>query len=456
MNSPLNRRQFVKNLSLGAAGLAAAQPFAFSSTSKKKKPNVLLIFTDDHGSIDINTYGAKDLITPSLDRLAKEGTRFMQFYAAAPVCSPSRAALMTGRYPQRAQLAGNAPSQKGGAGMPTEQITIAETLKDAGYKTGHIGKWHMGYTEETMPNAQGFDYSFGHMGGCIDNYSHFFYWSGPNVHDLWRNGEEVWYDGDFFGDLMVDECKQFISKHQDEPFFLYWAINFPHYPLQGIEKWRKKYEHLEYPRSDYAAFVSTMDEMIGKVLDHLDEVGLAEDTIVIFQSDHGHSTEVRTGGGGGDAGPYRGAKFSLFEGGIRVPAIIRYPEVVPSNAVRDQLATGCDWYPTILDLCGVDLPDHKIDGKSIKPIIRSAESPTPHDVFHWKTGRDQWAVREGNWKLIGNPRDTSNQAEITEEDKLFLVNLEEDVSEMTNMAGDHPDMVKKLQKLHEEWEKSLQ
>ncbi len=444
-----NRRTFMKNLGLGSAALALSGTHTHEAQAKRK-PNVILIFTDDQGSIDLNTYGAKDLITPHLDKLAQEGTRFTQFYAASPVCSPSRAALLTGRYPQRAGLSNNASSQKGIDGMPGEQVTIAEMMKAAGYATGHIGKWHIGYTPQTMPNAQGFEYSFGHMGGCIDNYSHFFYWNGPNRHDLWRNGEEVWYDGEFFGDLMVDECNQFISAHRDEPFFLYWAINFPHYPLQGTDRWREEYDNLQYPRSDYAAFVSTMDDMIGRVLDHLDEQGLTEDTIIIFQADHGHSTEERTGGGGGNAGPYRGAKFSLFEGGIRVPAIIRYPGVVPANAVRDQLVTGCDWYPTILELCGIEEPKHKIDGKSIASVIQSDEE-SPHDIFHWQTGRNQWAVRQGDWKLIGNPRDTSNQAEITKDDQLFLVNLNEDISEMTNIAKKHPDKVNELKSLHEKW-----
>ncbi|MBZ0257711.1 sulfatase-like hydrolase/transferase [bacterium] len=423
--------------------------------SANKKTNVVLILADDLGSIDLNIYGAKDLITPNLDALAKRGTRFTQFYSAAPVCSPSRAGLMTGRCPQRAGLSGNASSSKGHAGMPTEQITIAEMMKDAGYATGHVGKWHMGYTPETMPNGQGFDDSFGHMGGCIDNYSHFFYWNGPNRHDLWRNGEEVWYDGQYFGDLMVDECKEFISENKDEPFFLYWAINFPHYPLQGKEKWRKKYAHMEYPRKEYAAFVSTMDEMIGEVLGHLDSLGLTEDTIIIFQSDHGHSTEIRTGGGGGNAGPYRGAKFSLFEGGIRVPAIISWPGHIEENVVREQLATGCDWFPTIQELCGIQPDAHKIDGKSVVPILKSADAPTQHDEFYWQTGKDSWAVRQGDWKLLGNPVDTSNKAEITADDKLFLSNLSQDVTEMTNLAKEHPDIVKRMVGLHEAWIKEV-
>ncbi len=454
MKTTQSRRQFIQAAGLGGAALLSGANNQ-SASSAQRKPNVILIFTDDHGSIDLNSYGAKDLMTPNLDNLAKRGTRFNQFYAAAPVCSPSRAALMTGRYPQRAGLAGNASSSKGNAGMPSEQITIAEMMKEAGYATGHVGKWHMGYTPETMPNGQGFDESFGHMGGCIDNYSHFFYWNGPNRHDLWRNGEEVWRDGEFFGDLMVDECKTFISNKKDEPFFLYWAINFPHYPLQGTDKWRKRYQHLEYPRSDYAAFVSTMDEMIGEVIDHVDEIGLREDTIIIFQSDHGHSTETRTGGGGGEAGPYRGAKFSLFEGGIRVPAIISWPGHIEENALRGQMATGCDWFPTIQDLCEIKPATHKIDGKSLTAVLKSSDEKSQHDVFHWATGKNSWAVRKGDWKLLGNPRDTSNKAKITEDDKLFLSNLSQDVSEMTNLAKKHPDVVKHLVQLHESWAKEV-
>ncbi len=217
-----SRRGFIKLLGIAAAGCTLSGCAEAMETagvpSDGRRPNVVLIFTDDQGTIDVNCFGAKDLYTPNLDGLARRGTRFTQFYVAAPVCSPSRAALLTGRFPQRAQLAGNTSSQKGKPGMPTEQITIAELMKSAGYATGHVGKWHLGYTAETMPNGQGFDYSFGHTGGGIDNYSHYFYWSGPNLHDLWQNGKEVWRDGEFFGDLMAEECTKFIEKNKDRPF----------------------------------------------------------------------------------------------------------------------------------------------------------------------------------------------------------------------------------------------
>ncbi|MBP85454.1 MAG: sulfatase [Planctomycetaceae bacterium] len=430
---------------------------AFSSiVFADRKPNVILIYTDDQGSIDVNCYGATDLVTPNMDALADRGVRFTQFYSAAPVCSPSRAALLTGRYPQRAGLATNAGSAKGATGMPAEQVTIAEMMKAAGYVTGHVGKWHLGYIPETMPNGQGFDYSFGHMGGCIDNYSHFFYWNGPNRHDLWRNGEEIWADGKFFPDLMVAEASRFVEQNKDKPFFLYWPINTPHYPLQGTSKWRQKYADLPVPRRMYNAFVSTTDEKIGELLAKVDQLGLTDDTIVIFQSDHGHSTEERTFGGGGSAGPYRGAKFSLFEGGIRVPAIISYPRKLPQGEVREQLAVSVDWMPTIANLCGAEIPKRKLDGASLLNVIQDNEAKSPHTTFYWQSGRGlgrnpQWAVRDGDWKLIGNPNDTSKKARITNNDARFLVHLAEDLGEMKNVASQHPDIVQRLEKLHDAW-----
>lgn len=428
--------------------------------AQSDRPNVIFIYTDDQGSVDMGAYGATDLVTPHMDALAARGVRFTQFYAPAPVCSPSRAALLTGRYNLRAGVPGNVSSLKGQAGMPTEQITLAEVLGEAGYATAHIGKWHLGYTPETMPNGQGFDHSFGHMGGCIDNYSHFFYWNGPNRHDLWRNGEEVHEAGRFFPDLMVEEASQWMAEHQDEPFFIYFALNAPHYPLQGSAKWLKYYKEkgVPYPRDLYAAFVSTMDESIGALMASVDELGLREETIVIFQSDHGHSMEERTHSGGGSAGPYRGAKFSMFEGGIRVPTIISWPGHIPEGETRNQMGHGCDWFPTVMELCGVERGGLDLDGESLTEVIDSADAPSPHDVAHWQVGRSrlsQWAVRQGPWKLIGNPRDASNKAPLTDDDKLFLVNLEQDVSELENLAPAYPEKVQALLTLHEDWRAAI-
>ena len=413
------------------------------------RPNVLLIYTDDQGSLDANCYGSKDLTTPTLDHLAATGLRFTQMCAPSAICSSSRAGLLTGRFPARAGVPGNVSSSKGHAGMPPEQVTLAEAFRDAGYATGHIGKWHLGYDEATMPNGQGFDSSFGHMGGCIDNYSHFFYWQGPNRHDLWRNGKEIWMDGQFFPDLMVQECREFLTKKRTQPFFLYWAINVPHYPMQGTEKWRQHYAHLPAPRRMYAEFVSTMDEKIGEVLAQLDQLGLRDNTIIVVQSDHGHSTEERAFFGGGNAGPYRGAKGGLFEGGLRVPSFISWPGVIPQGEVRDQFVTGCDWFPTLLDLAGCEPPGHAIEGQSLRSVLLQ-NGPSPHKQWCWQLGSGnnaQFAVREGNWKLLVNPRDTSGQGKLTDKDKKFLVNLESDIGEATNLVEQEPARLAQMEKL---------
>ena len=426
------------------------------------KPNVIIILTDDQGSVDAGCYGAKDLVTPAIDGLAARGVRFTQFYSAAPVCSPSRAALLTGRYPLRCGVPDNCASHRGKPGaLSASEVTLAETFKTAGYTTAQIGKWHLGYTPETMPNAQGFDSSFGHMAGCIDNWSHFYYWSGPNVHDLHRNGTEVFADGRFFGDLMVEEAGQFMAANQNRPFFIYFAINEPHYPYQPDAKWLQRFQALPYPRNLYAAFVATMDERIGALLRRVDQLGLRERTIVVFQSDNGHSTEERAHFGGGSAGPYRGAKFSLFEGGIRLPAIISWPGQLPEGAVRGQLAHGCDWLPTVAELCGVKLLQPDIDGRSLVRVLKSADAPSPHDRLLWHVGakNPQWAVREGDWKLIGNAWDTASgvswaagaSEKRTERFPLFLANLADDVSEKKNRVADHPDVVARLKKIHDDW-----
>jgi len=246
---------------------------------------------------------------------------------------------------------------------------------------------------------------------------------------------------------MVREANAFITRNRSRPFFVYWAINMPHYPLQGAAKWRKVYEHLDSPRNMYAAFISTIDEAIGQVLGHLDTLGLRDNTLIIFQSDHGHSTEERTFFAGGNPGPYRGAKGCLFEGGVRVPSIVCLPGVIPQNQTRDQMVTGCDWLPTIADFCGVKLPDRHLDGKSIRPIILSPDAKSPHESFYWHLGSGknvQWVVREGDWKLLGNPRDRSEKAPLTQDDKLFLVNLARDHTEMRNLAKDYPQIVDRL------------
>jgi len=426
---------------------------------KPAKPNILIILSDDQGTLDLNSYGSTDLATPNLDRLASRGVRFTQFYAAAPVCSPSRASLLTGKYNFNAGLFGNVDipnnDPEGKSGLPTEEITMAEIFRPAGYRTAAIGKWHLGHTPDKLPNGQGFDYFFGHQRGCIDNYSHFFYWNGPNLHDLYQNEQEIYREGQFFGDLMVEEVKQFTQPSAD-PFFMYWAINMPHYPYQGRESWLKHYENLPSPRREYAAFLSTLDELVGNVLDHLEQTGQLENTIIVFQSDHGHSTEERAYFGGGNAGPFAGAKFSMLEGGIRVPAIISWPGQIPEGEVRHQWGGAVDWLPTLADYTGVEIPNPtELDGLSLRKVI-SDNANSPHDLMHWGTGNPEnpkaaWAVRKGPWKLLGNPTDPTKKLTFGEADQLYLVNLQQDSTEVKNLATENSEVVSELLKLHLDW-----
>ncbi len=427
------------------------------------KPNILLIYTDDQGSVDARCYGARDLTTPTMDKLAASGVRFTQMLAPAPVCSPSRAGLLGGCIPMRLGAPGNISSSRGGKGLAPQLHLLPELLRDAGYRTHHVGKWHLGYTDETMPNAQGFETSFGHMGGCIDNYSHFFYWAGPNRHDLWRNGREVWHDGEGFGELMVKEAKAVIARKDERPFFIYWAINWPHYPLQGFDKWRAHYRDrkLPHPRDKYAAFVSSMDELIGQVLKHLESTGKRNDTIVILQSDHGHSVEERTFGGGGSSGPYRGHKFSFLEGGLRVPSIVSWPGTLPEGEVRSQFVTGCDWFPTLARWAGARLPDKlDLDGRNIDAVIRSADAPSPHEHFFWtqdfsRNRNAPWAVRKGDWKLLHRPLDQVTPWKGGKAPRHFLVNLTKDPGETINLAENEPARLAELQQLAKRYQDDL-
>ncbi len=430
-------------------------PSGIPAAETAARPNVLLVFADDQGTLDVNCYGSKDLHTPALDDLARRGVRFSQFYVGAPVCSPSRAALLTGRYPQRAGVPGNVSSHPGHEGMPTEQLTLAEVLREAGYRTALVGKWHLGTVPECSPTAQGFDQFFGHKAGCIDNWSHFFYWSPPHFHDLHRNDQEVYEDGQHFTDLMVREADRFITADSKRPFFLYLAFNIPHYPLQPLERFRKMYrlgDHSEgWERREYAAWIATLDDGVGRVMARIDELGLRDNTLVIFLSDHGHSAEPRANFGGGNAGPYRGNKFTLWEGGIRVPCIASWPGNIPQNEQRRQMGVSVDWFPTICGFAGVDLPERILDGKDLRPVIGSAAAPSPHEVFHWQS-RNIWAVRRGDWKLVATCRKKAAEAA----PELFLSNLAEDVTEINNIAAKHPDVVEELIQLHQQWTADVQ
>lgn len=431
------------------------------------RPNVLVFYTDDQGTLDAHCFGAKDLVTPNMDRLAREGVRFTQAYAHT-VCCPSRAALMTGRHPQRSNV--NSWTQgrihgEQGRNLAREETTLAETLKKAGYATGLFGKWHIGAHRDFGPTCQGFDTFFGHRSGFIDNYSHFSL-HGIGSHDLFEGTQEVFMRGSYFPDLICDRALSFIEGNQDRPFFLYFAMNLPHYPEQAEGPYAQAYPDLPEPRRSYARVVSTCDHYLGRLLAQLERFKLRENTLILFTSDNGHSEEdyqikpenhlsglprghnYGPNGGGGYTGPWIGAKGSFLEGGIRIPAILSYPGGVPQGQVRNQAVTIMDWYPTILDLCRIPQPQGvTFDGKSVVPLIEDAAAPDRHGRLYWQWQKG-WAVREGDWKLIYRGSYGLGQPKLPE---IILVNLTDEKPEARNHAQAEPEIVKRLEEAYQIW-----
>jgi len=436
---------------------------------------VIIIYTDDQGTLDANCYGAEDLYTPNIDLLADNGILFTQAYAQT-VCCPSRAALLTGRHPQRAGVnnwtQNDAHAKKKGVNMPLSEITIAEILGENGYVSGLFGKWHLGGAVENGPLEQGFDEFYGFRGGFIDNYTHYFL-HGMGFHDLWNNKEEIFDRDKYFPALMTVKAIEFIEKHQGEPFFLYAAFNLPHYPEQADSIFLHNYDDLDEPRKSYAQVVTAVDGRIGQIVDKLKELDIYDDTFLLFMSDNGHSTEetmIRhdnhnsgipkgtnycANGGGGYTGKWRGAKGSFLEGGVRVPAIITYPRLFKGGQTRDQIISGMDLLPTICEITGSELPECKLDGFNLLPILESDKASSQHEIlyFQWT---DRWAVREGKWKLMVNSHDNtgkfSNHPEKTDiMESPYLADLEDENPEEINYASLHPEIVERLTKLHEEW-----
>jgi len=354
-----------------------------------------------------------------------------------------------------------------GLNMAVSEMTLAEVLKAQGYDTALFGKWHLGAHEKHGPRRQGFDQFFGIRDGFIDNYNHF-YLHREGFHDLYEGTKEVHKRGEYFPKLMVDRALQFLGKKQraEKPFFLYVPFNIPHYPEQALKEHSDRYRHLPEPRRSYAAMISTTDAFIGQILDKLDDQKLTENTIVLFLSDNGHSEERYTikidkhnsgykkghrygaGGGGGNTGKWIGRKGTFFEGGIRTPAILRYPNHVPAGQVRHQIVTAMDWFPTMLKLCKIEPPKHKIDGRSIMPIIRLAKSSSVSRVLHFQW-QERWCVREGNWKLIRDKPTKKN------DNGLSLRSLSDEKPEVKDYLHEKPEIVKRLLKLHADFEKDV-
>lgn len=434
-----------------------------------KKPNVIIILTDDQGALDARCYGSADLYTPAIDRLAENGVRFTQAYAHT-VCCPTRAMMLTGRQPQRSGMTSWTQSninEPRGRNMPTSEVTLAEVFQADGYRTALFGKWHLGAHIDHGPTKQGFEEVFGIRNGFIDNYVHFSF-NSTSFHDLYEGDTEVFHRGEYFPELMTDAAISFIARNENRPFFLYYALNIPHYPEQPLERYLDHYRNMPEPRRSYAAMVSTADHYIGLLLAQLDALKLTDNTIVVFMSDNGFSTEeyqievendlsgypkghkYGTNGGGGNTGHWIGSKGSFLEGGIRVPTILSYPSKLPRGAVRDQVITAMDWFSTILELCDISQPTNvEFDGHSLLPIVADASAPSANDVLclAWQ---EQWMVREGNWKLLFNDNGGlgANNPKL---DKIHLGNLTDAQPEVINHASEYPEIVEHLTRLYQEW-----
>ena len=433
--------------------------------NKMSKPNFIIFLTDDQGYGDLSCMGATDFSTPNLDQMAESGVRFTDWYSNSPVCSPSRASLLTGRYPGNAGVRAILDGHRTATGLPTEVPTIASALKKSGYYTAMSGKWHLGLAEGSRPHDHGFTDWFGFMAGCIDYYSHIYYWEmnrdgKSQYHDLWENGKGIRRNGEYFTELITEYAIKYIRRsiELDKPFFLYIPYNAPHYPMHAPEKYLERFPNLKWDRQIMAAMLSAMDDSVGKIIDELKKHDLFDNTITFFQSDNGPSRESRNwlDGNldpyyGGSTGKLKGHKFSLFQGGVRSPAIINWPKNIPSGQVLSGPGVAMDIFPTFLTAAGVDLNQYESDGKNILPMVIEGEK-SPHDSIFWEMN-EQTAVRKGKWKLV---LDGYLVEGVPSENNVHLSDLENDMAESKNLKEKYPQITKELKEIAENWRNDIE
>jgi arylsulfatase A-like enzyme len=428
----------IRVLILAVLAVALAAP-SFAQT----KPNIVLVIMDDVGYGDYGSYGAPDIKTPNIDRLARDGVRFTDFYAA-PTCTPTRAALISGRYQQRVALEAPLPSPPaGGRGLPATGRSLPQLMKDGGYATGLVGKWHLGYRPEFQPNAHGFDYFFGFLSGLVDYYQHT---DQTGSHDLYENGKPVHVDG-YMTDLITERSMKFIEQNATRPFFLEVAYNAAHWPFQvpdkpsvapGNARFVQPNEENTSTRRDYAAILERADQGVGRIVETLQKLGLTRNTLVIFTNDNGGEWLSRNA-------PLYHRKDTLWEGGIRVPLIMKWPGRIPAGKTESQVGIVMDLTATVLAAGGVTVPaEARLEGINLLPIVEGRSSRVERTLFFRITGtRQQRAVRQGEWKLLLDAGD------------LLLFNLRTDIGERTDLAKEHPEIARRLRPLLAEWEKDV-
>jgi arylsulfatase A-like enzyme len=430
--------------------------------SQEPKPNIVFILADDLGWKDLVCYGNKHNETPALDALAESGIRFTQAYAACPVSSPTRASIMTGKYPARLQLtnfiAGNRTDTASRVlpapwkpYMESQEVTIAELLKEKGYVTGMVGKWHLGGHDSLAPWSQGFDYSrmIGKNGLDFYNYS---IYSDSYSNEFTDHGKE------YLTDKLTEYGVEFIEKNSKKPFFLYLAYSAPHVGIvprsDKLMKYFFKYERSEEKfNPNYAAMIESLDEGVGKVLETLDRMGILENTLVVFTSDNGGLGMDELGPTPTSVLPLRKWKGHVYEGGIRVPAIVSWPGTIRSGITSAYCYSTIDYLPTICELTGINQLPGNTDGKSILSVWMNPDSDLPEELpLYWhyphfsnQLGRPAGAVRSGKFKLV----------ELYESDKLELYNLEEDISESNDLSAKMPGKTEEMHKMLVDWRKSV-
>ncbi len=430
--------------------------FLFLSCSSEVPPNIIFILTDDQGYGDIGIYGARDIETPYLDELARNGAYFTSYYATQPVCSASRASIMTGVYSDRIGIH-NAYSPGSKVGLNPDEITIAELLKAKGYSTAAFGKWHLGDAPKFLPRNHGFDEFYGILysndmwpqhpqQGTVFNF--------PDI-ELYENETpiRILKDQTFLTQSLTDKAVSFIKRNKDNPFFIYLPHPQPHVPLFVNAKYRNTQE-----RGLYGDVIHEIDASVGRIMETLKAHNLEKNTILIFTSDNG--PWLSYGGHAGSSGIYREGKGTNWEGGHRVPAIVSFPKRIAPNTLIDAPAMGIDWLPTITDFTGSPLPEKKIDGASLVPLLTQKTVEAPHEnfFFYYRTN-ELHAVRHKKWKLYVphtyrtlNGRIGTNDGypipyEMNKIEVPALFNLETDPKELRDVASEHPELVVRISKI---------
>jgi arylsulfatase A-like enzyme len=404
-----------------------------------EKPNIIVILTDDQGWADVGFNGGTDIPTPNLDIMADEGVVFSNGYVSHPYCSPSRAGLLTGRYQARFGHDCNMPynvENDETVGTPLSEKMISEALKEQGYRTSAIGKWHVGDHPSLHPPAQGFDHWFGFPGGGMN------YWGvskGP-LQTIFRNGVKVPENElTYLTDDFTDEAIRFINDKDDKPFFMYLAYNAPHAPDHATKQYLENTKHIEYAgRSIYGAMVNAVDAGVGKIDSTLVANGMRDNTIVVFLSDNGGRGQLA------DNRPNRGYKGMLFEGGIKVPFFISWPNGIEGHKVYNKNVSSLDLFPTFLDAIGEDYTkETQLDGVSLLPYLSEEKTSAPHNILFWRSvGGYEYAVRKGNYKLYKN----------ASKEKTMLFDLDNDSYERHDIAEQYPVVVEDLEKEYKNWD----